>query len=135
MSESWFVNPDTEVLQLPGGQWIEVKKQLTIGEQRGAFQQIVGEVNNEGWRRPNVEMLGLAEVAAYIVSWSLMQGGKPVVIDTEGKKIAALRSLHTDKFKVIEDAVQAHIEAQETARKNAETGSATSSEATSVSVA
>ena len=78
MSESWFVTPETTVIQLPGAQWIEVKKRLTVGEERTAFQQIVGEVNTEGWRRPNLELQGIAEAASYIVAWSLTQDGKPV---------------------------------------------------------
>lgn len=133
-SDSWFVNPSTTTLQLPGGHWLEVKNKLTLGEERGAFQQIVGEINQAtGWRRPNVEMQGLAEVSAYIVAWSLMDGGKPVPIDTEGKKIAALRALHPNKYKVIEDAVQAHIEDQE--RKEAELKNASATDGVSKSIA
>jgi hypothetical protein len=125
MSDSWFVTPETDVIPLPGGQWIEVKKRLTVGEERSAFQAIVGEVNQAGWRRPNVEMIGLAEVAAYLVGWSLTQGAKPVQIDTDGLKIAALKALHPSKYKLIEDAITAHIEkmdAAEAAEKNGQGG-------------
>lgn len=122
----WFVNPETTVLQLAGGQWIEVKNRLTVGEERAAFQQIVGEVNSAtGYRKPNVEMLGLAEVATYLVGWSLTHNGSPVKIDTDGLKIAALKSLRPDRYKVIEEAIEAHVTAMDAAlekEKNAMAG-------------
>lgn len=134
MGRSRFISPatNTKTLKLPGGDWIEVKKQLTVGEERSAFQQAIGEVNSEGWRRPNVEMLGLSEVHAYIVDW-----GGDGFRDEEGRSVqptlAALQNMRPDDYREIETAIKDHVkemEAEERARKNGkdgETASATTS--------
>lgn len=109
MADSWFVDPETVTISLPGGQWLEVKKRLTVGEERAAFQLVGGEVNGDGWRRPNYELLGLTEVMAYLVNWSITRNGQPIKIDTDGLKIAALKNMRPDKFKIISDAIEAHI--------------------------
>lgn len=116
-----FVTPKVVRLPLSDGDWIEVKERLTVGEERDAFQQVVGEVSPEGWRRPNVAMLGVAEIVAYLVDWSLRDAlDKPVAVNLD-----AVRSLDKDTFKEIEQAVTAHIEAMdaaEVARKNGQGG-------------
>ncbi len=126
MGRSRFVSPatNTKVLQLPGGDWIEVKKQLTVGEERSAFQQAIGEVNSEGWRRPNVEMIGLAEVHAYLVDW-----GGDGFRDAEGRSVqptlAALQNMRPNDYREIETAIKDHVaamEAEEQARKNGQDG-------------
>jgi len=117
----WFVTPEVVRLPLSDHQWIDVKKRLTVGEERAAFQQIVGEVNTQGWRRPNMEMMGIAEMAAYIVNWSLVdQGGKPVPVS-----VGAIQSMDGAGFREIETALEGHIkamEAEETVRKNEAAG-------------
>ena len=132
MARCRFVQPETVTLDLSDSDWVEVKKRLTVGEERAAFQQIVGEVNSAGWRRPNVEMMGLAEVQAYIVDWSFR--------GADGKRVepnmAAIKALDKASYNELETAIQKHIEAmdaEENARKNV---SATESEsgATSPSV-
>lgn len=126
MGRSRFVSPatNTKRLQLPGGDWVEVKKQLTVGEERAAFQQAIGEVNADGWRRPNVEMLGLSEVHAYIVDW-----GGDGFRDDDGRSVqptlAALQSMRSQDYKELETAIKAHIAAmdeEEQARKNGKDG-------------
>lgn len=123
MGRSRFVSPatNTKVLQLPGGDWLEVKKYLTVGEERSAFQQAIGEVNAEGWRRPNVEMLGLAEVHAYILDW-----GGDGFRDEGGRKVqptmAALQSMHAADYREIETAIKAHVEAMEAEEQERKNG-------------
>lgn len=133
MARCRFVQPETTRLTLSDGDWIEVKKKLTVGEQRAAFQQIVGEVNQEGWRRPNMKMMGLAEVAAYIVDWSFRDAAdKPVPFS-----VSALEGLDTESYDEIDAAVEAHIkamEAEKDASKKSQAGNS-ASETTSPSVA
>lgn len=128
-TRTWFVEPETVTIQLGDGDWIEVKKQLTVGDQRTAFQAIIGEINQEGWRRPRVDMLGIAEVLAYLVDWSAK--------DKKGQRIKvsedALKNLPTELFNEIEAAVTTHIAASQAAlaeRKN-DQSTATASGATS----
>lgn len=116
-----FVQPESVRLPLSDGEWVEVKKQLSVGEERKAFQAIVGEVK-DGWRRPNVEMIGVAEMAAYLVDWSFRDAqDKPVPVSVD-----AITQLDTETFTEIERALQLHDEAmraEREARKNAQSTS------------
>jgi len=121
MARCRFVQPETVVLSLSEGDTIEVKKRLSVGEERAAFQAIVGEVNPDGWRRPNVEMVGLAEMMAYIVDWSFTGADQKRVPFT----LSALKQLDSATFKEIEQALEKHIaeqDHQEQIRKNASDG-------------
>lgn len=116
MGRCRFVDPEVVRLPLSDGDWIEVKKTLNVGEERAAFQLIAGEVK-DGWRRVNYEMLGIAEVLAYIVDWSL--------VDKQGKvakvTLSAIQQLDPATFKEIEDALKKHeaaMDAEREARKN-----------------
>jgi hypothetical protein len=106
-----FVQPEIVRLDLSDGDWVDVKKRLTVGEERAAFQAIIGEVNQAtGWRRPNVEMVGIAEMVAYIIRWSLRDANDlpvPVTVDT-------IKSLDSESFTEIEKALETHIKAVET---------------------
>lgn len=101
-----FVQPEVQRLHLADGDWIEVKRRLSVGEERAAFQAIVGEINPaSGWRRPNVEMLGIAEMSAYIVEWSFRDAqDRPVPVST-----AAIKQLDSETFKEIERLLEQHI--------------------------
>lgn len=129
-----FVQPEIVRLELSDGDWIDVAKQLTVGEERAAFQAIVGEVNqNTGWRKPNVEMVGIAEMVAYIKRWSFRDANDlPVAVTVD-----AIKSMDSESFIEIEKALEKHIkavEAEMAARKNSHDGE-TNSVATSPSVA
>src|SRR5262252_8082329 len=112
MARSWFVTPETVQVPLPEGQWIELKKRLTAGEARKAMASLVSEVRTDGRMTPNLEMVGKAELLAYLVDWSLTDAqGKRVPIDTAGKKLAAIDNLDEDRYTVIADAVGEHVKA------------------------
>ena len=122
MSRCRFVQPEVQRLSLSDGDWIEVKKRLSVGEERAAFQAIVGEINpSSGWRRPNVEMLGIAEMAAYIVAWSFRDGDdRPVAVS-----VSAIKQLDSETFKEIEALLEQHVAAIDAAlvtEKNAKGG-------------
>jgi hypothetical protein len=120
-------------LDLSDGDWVEVKKKLTVGESRAAMASVIGEVNTDGWRRPNLKVLGLAEVAAYIVDWSLRDAkDKPVPFSLD-----ALKNLEESFFDEIDKALDAHKAAMLAAgeqEKNAQ-GGGNASSATSPSAA
>jgi len=122
MGKLRFVQPEPVRLTLSDGDWVEVKKRLSVGEERAAFQQIVGEVNQAtGWRRPNVEMVGIAEMVAYIVDWSFRDANdKPVKVSVD-----AIKQLDPATFSEIEKALEVHVaavEAQAQASKNEKDG-------------
>jgi hypothetical protein len=121
MAKCRFVQPDLVRLTLSDGDWVDVKRRLSVGEERAAFQQIVGEVNQDGWRRPNLEMMGIAEMAAYVTGWSFRDPqDRPVPVS-----VAALKQLDGASFKELEAALEAHVTTQdedEAARKNGQAG-------------
>lgn len=113
MGRCRFVEPSTVRIALSEGDWIEVKKRLNVGEERSAFQAIVGEVNMQGWRKPNVDMIGVAEMFAYIVDWSFRDGGdRPVPVT-----VGAIKSLDLETYEELEKALDKHKKAMEEERE------------------
>jgi len=106
-------------LPLSDGDWIEVKQRLTVGEKRDAMQVASGTVTPDGSFRPNVSMLGVAQIAAYLVDWSFVgPDDKVVVIDTDQKRLAALRALNSATFDEIDAAIEQHILAMDAEDKD-----------------
>ena len=129
-----FVQPEIVRLELSDGDWVDVKKRLTVGEERTAYQAIIGEVNQKtGWRRPNVEMVGIAEMVAYIVRWSFRDvNDSPVAVTVD-----AIKQMDSESFNEIEKALETHVaavEAEVAAAKNVQDGK-TATAATSPSAA
>lgn len=116
MGRMRFVQPETVRLKLSGDDWIDVKKRLTAGEQRSIFVAQYGKVK-DGWREPNLEMVGKAQVLAFLLDWSLVgPDGKTVNIDADGKKSAALDALDVESYREIDAAITAHVEAMDVER-------------------
>lgn len=123
MTRSRFVQPETRRLPLSDGDWIVVKTRLSIGELR-ALQLRKYAINPVTEKlQLRVEMMGIADVAAYLVDWSLpemaIRGASPDVIE------AAVRHLEGDDFYEIEAAIDAHVaavEAERAALKKTTTG-------------
>ena len=117
MAKSWFVRPETVTVQLPEGQWIEVKKRLTVGESRKVMGSMVAEIRADGRMTPNFEQAGKGEVLAYLVDWSLTdEAGKRVPIDTDAKKAAAIDNMSEEYFKILSQAIEAHVAAMDAER-------------------
>jgi hypothetical protein len=106
MGRNRFVVPKTVQLQLSGGDWIEVKERLTVGEARAVTQSFVGTINGDGSRTLNEQNLGLGLVLAYLVDWSFDDAnGKRVPVSRE-----AVKALDMESFREIDEAIDAHIE-------------------------
>lgn len=111
MGRNRFVTPDIKRIDIGDGDWIDVKKRLTYGEQHHIFTGGIREVRRDGYT-PDRELLGKMEVMAYLVDWSLQgSDGKVVRIDTEAKKLAAIDNLDPADFDVISTAISAHVDA------------------------
>jgi hypothetical protein len=108
-----FVEPDLVRLPLEGGEWIEVKRELTAGEHRRMFaRQIKGYDPATGKAMYDPEQVGFARVAAYLVGWSFTRGGKAVPVSE-----AAIDALDQATYVAIVNAIAAHETAEETARE------------------
>lgn len=114
-----FVQPEIVRLELTDGDWLEVRKELSMGEARRAMARTIKTMRADGRIEPDLEMVGRAEIAAYIVDWSF--------VDAQDKRVpytdAALDNLTGDTYAEIEAAVRAHIASVEDERKNARSGS------------
>src|SRR3990172_11675596 len=105
MGRCRFVQPDTVRLTISDGDWIDVKKRLSVGEKRKAEASIVADVRPDGRVTPNLEMMGgKAQVLAYLLDWSLRDAqDRPVKIETDAKRSAAIDQLDEATFKEIAD--------------------------------
>jgi hypothetical protein len=107
----WFVKPETVRIDLPGGEWIDVKKQLTKGERDKVNAMLIKEVRSDGRMTPDFEMMSKAEALGYIVDWSLTDGGQKIPIESDADKLSAINSMSVEGFDAISDAIAAHVKA------------------------
>lgn len=114
-----FVQPEVVRLDLSDGDWLDVRKELSTGEARRAMAKTIKTMRADGRIEPDLEMLGRAEIAAYIVDWSFVDGHDKRVPFMD----AAMDNLTQDAYSEIETAVRAHIAAVEDERKNSKSGS------------
>ncbi len=134
MKRQWFVEPDTVRIDLGDGDWLELKKQLTVGESTKATAQLVKEIRQDGRVTPDFEMMGKAEAVAYITEWSL--GASRIRMgDSDAKKLTAINGMTPEAFKIISEEIQKHVETQETIRKNGLPDGATTPSVVSTSAA
>lgn len=108
-----FVQPDLVRVPLTDGDWIDVKKELTTGEQREMF----GEMRRQfaPGEEPVVDgvQIGRARSAAYIIAWSFVDAdGTPVPYSR-----AAYDALDTATSKEINQAINAHEDRVATERQ------------------
>jgi hypothetical protein len=104
MPRQRFVTPEIVRLPLSDGDWIEVKKRLSVGEARYATSSFIGGYKSDGVRLPNLEILGMGQVLAYLVRWSFRDAQDlPVSVSLD-----ALKSLDLDTYREIEQAIEDH---------------------------
>lgn len=135
---SRFVQPEATILRLSKGDTLTVRKRLNVGEQRAMFDHWLTPPNDQGKRFTNDLMVVPAQIAAYLIDWSLTNA-TGALVDVRDQPfdalVSILNALDPDDFREIRDAVDAHIDAQAAARaeeKKTRTG-ATESSATSTS--
>jgi hypothetical protein len=142
-----FVRPDTVRLDISAGDWLEVKRRLTAGEQRQAFARIIKTAGGSAVASsvdgapPEVHadiqvhpaQVGLSQVLAYLVDWSLTDAdGKPVVIRGKSLQVvsSALDALDMESYQEIEQAIRTHEAAmlqERTQEKKVTSGASASS--------
>lgn len=118
-----FVQPEIVRLELSEGDWLDVRRELSTGEARRAMARTIKSMRADGRIEPDLEMLGRAEIAAFIVDWSFIDANDKRVPFTD----AALDNLTQDAYAEIETAVRAHMAAVEEERGKAKSGSSSKS--------
>ena len=108
-----FVRPETVRLALGDGEWLDVKRRLSIGEAREA--QALGLQYDERLERWIVDpkKTGVIDVAGYLVDWSF-----PLTIRLASRAdvLAAVEALDLDDFIEIHRAIVAHERAEDSRR-------------------
>lgn len=103
-----FVSPETVRIDLGSGDWIEVKKELTVGEDFAYRTAGMGRRKGEDAVEIDWSERALARVLAYLVAWS----EKPKI------SRASISSLASEDFMRIDGAILGHMTAMES-EKNA----------------
>lgn len=119
---AWFVEPATDRLDLGDGYWVEVKRELTVREAADVQASLIKSVRADGRVEPDFGEVWKANIVAYLVDWNLDRHGKPVPFTP-----AAVDNLSKAAWGRIEQAVQAHLDAQEAARAGKSIGSTSTS--------
>jgi hypothetical protein len=123
------VIPQIDRLPLTEDEWLDVKHELTTGEQRRMFAAM-----RTNGTVVDVSKVSPARALAYIVAWSLIDpAGRPLPLTAD-----ALDDLDTDTTREIREAIDAHeaaVEAEREAQKKTRTSGATVSDPTLQSVA
>lgn len=115
---SRFVRPETSVLRISNGDTLTVRTRLNVGEQRAMFDRWMSP-NGDGRARHVDELrVGVAQVAAYLLDWSLTDdsGNRVPIPDSLDGVIAIINGLDPDDFREIREAIEAHVEHQAAAR-------------------
>lgn len=106
MGRNRFVVPEKVRIPLSDGDWIEVKKRLSVGEARTAMASFIGTYRPDGSRTPNAETLGMGQVIAYLIAWSFRDAeDRPVDLNVD-----AIKALDLPTYGEIETAISKHIE-------------------------
>jgi hypothetical protein len=133
MGRNRGVDPnDTVTLTLPDsdGDWIEVRRRLTSGQER-----MIQRMTAKGYQRADasggdaqirvdldVTKFAIVRAAQYITNWNLKNfQGKPIVLPanfTLEKRIEIIEGLDEDTVQEIDEAISAHIAAQQEARES-----------------
>ena len=116
----WFVEPNTVRLELSDGEWVEVKEELTYGEQQRLSNAAMTRFQDASAPTPRIELdferYQIIRLKTWLTDWSAKgRDGKSIKITDE-----SIRALRSDMAAEIDQALTAHIEALEAA-KNAPT--------------
>jgi hypothetical protein len=101
-----FVTPEVVRVALSDGDWIEIKRRLTVGERRRILSRAAsGGISSDGARvHVDAAEMAFARVEAWMLDWSFTGlDEKPVAYSP-----AALKNLDPETFTEIESAIDAH---------------------------
>jgi len=119
MARDWFVQPDVQRLELFGGEaWIEVKGELSYGEQQRITGMALRSMSTSGSEIGlDFNSYNIGRMSAWIVDWSLTDAkGKQVKVNLD-----SIRNLSQPVADEIDRVLTAYISAMEAERaeKNA----------------
>ena len=125
MALNRFPAPLVERLPLSEGDWIEVKRDLTVGEEKDISLLAMRELSQtDGTVKFSLDyqLMPFAKAVIYLVGWSFHNAKGPVKLeDDQRKRLSQLRALDRDTWEEIDAAILRHEEAV-AAQKKPSTG-------------
>jgi len=120
-----FVRPKVVRVEISDGDWIEIKKELTVGERKRMFAAGLKQMQTGPNKDPKFDIdpveMSFAKVKEYLVDWSFVEPLKEDEPEGDVSPVelteASIRNLDEATFEEIEDAIDAHIEKQEKEKK------------------
>ncbi len=115
--------PDTAVERLPlsDGDWVDIKKELSVGEERSAYSLAITGVTREGDYKVDPALHASAMLAVRIVSWSFLgRDEQPMPYDGKAslkQRVSWLEALDTETKTEIDEAFAVYQKAREVAKK------------------
>lgn len=101
-----FVDPAVVRVPLDGGEWIDVKRELTYGETEDMYAAMRKQFGPNEMPLLDPTRIGRARMAAYLVAWSFTDSaGKPVPVSE-----SAFAQLRPTVARAIRDALEEHEE-------------------------
>jgi hypothetical protein len=129
MARNRFPAPMVERLPLSDGDWVEVKRDLTVGEEKDISLLAMRELSQtDGTVKFSLDyqLMPFAKAVIYLVSWSFHNAMGPVKLEEDlRKRLSQLRALDRDTWEEIEAVMQRHEEAVEAQKKSSTGTSAT----------
>lgn len=126
MARCRFVQPEIVRVPLSDGDFVDIKKELTAGEERHVFTDLIKTMRAGENAELDPARIGITRVLAYALAWSFVDSnGQPVPLSE-----AAINNLDKATFAELTKAIDDHDAAVEKARaerKNVQGGESTSS--------
>lgn len=115
----------TTRLELPDGQWVDIKATLKVKDRRDIHSYSVDGMSTDGKTyRFNVVNHQIGSAAARIVKWQLAGVKAFPVAASFTEKVAAIADLDEDVFEVITAALNAHDKAADAEAESEKNGTA-----------
>ena len=116
-----FVKPEVVRLEISDQDWIEVKKELSAGEQKEMFAKSIKQMGGVVGEEPTWDMdaiiLSFSKVETYLVDWSLAEEDEKGEVTPVDISPESIRALDHPTFEEIEKAIDKHIESKEKEKK------------------
>lgn len=130
MSKRRGVKPETTRVDLSAGDWVDVKRCLTVGEESDVAFKAMKAIGPDSRAEIDGALMRFLMAATYIQGWSLLDyEGRPIAWPVQKAledRVAVLRALDRATMEELEAAIAAHRETQE---KNGESGESPSASA------
>jgi len=125
MARNRFPAPQVERLPLSDADWIELKRDLTVGEEKDISLLAMRELSQgDGAVKftMDYQLVPFPKAVIYLVGWSFHNAKGPVKLeDDQRKRLSQLRALDRDTWDEIDAAIQRHEE-NVAAQKKSSTG-------------